>query len=932
MNKKLLLFGLVFLLMIASAFAVLDDATGAWTLDDGDLSGSNPLDISGNSNTGTNSGATTGATGKVQEAFDLDGTNDYIDLTTNYNYAKTQPASASLWIKSSESSFQPFLGTVTQATNNGWHLDFSSGKLQYTYLTSGSDYIRQLSDNTYNDNAWHHIVVTYDGSSTSGGMTIYVDGVSVSQTASSGGTLGTLNTGQVLRAGNRVGRSEYYDGLMDEIYIYDKELSASEVSDLYDLNVDGYNPYNEPATSSPADTLTVVGKDIGNSSSLTSLNVTWNGTTYTNATGNIVSINITDEGGNINITHNFTVSSATYFDLEIQNWNLSETYNANLTQYPFVTARNEWNNNTINTFNVTINNTLYEVTTGKQYVPYNASFLTQFEFSDYFDRNVTHDFTNQADLNQSIYQTDVRFFGKELLTGNNVSGNVTIDGVEQTEGDSFFLSAGTHEVTYQGAGYFTRVENVTVTALQNGTINISNLGNSLLKLNATNAASGGVETNFNISFRFNGTELDTYTTTNGSIFIPLIQGYTYGIFVNDSLHAQELFNITPTSQYHNETLLLSTINSILLTFYDEVTGEQINGTNMTALLIGANNYAYTTTNGTIFADLITPSGYEIRYYSTTIDDYKLRSSFFTLTNLSFNNIALYSLNESTSVTDYTTAQITFLVLDTNFNPVENARVVVQRYYFAENGFISIFERATNSAGEAVGVFETIDAFYKYNVYVNDVLEFSGSTSGVQFTENDQIIIYVDTFESYGQSISDIEDLSDVSTLTYVNQTNTSGYFELNYENPNNIQICLEVSDSDSIVSFDCQTSSLGTIQASISSIVDETFVAKALGYDVQTGQYVQFDQKIQVFDFTQHLRDSEETRTAAIFISAIVLIGIGIALIKFPVISLLAQLLMYLVLVASPLGFLAGQVETTVAWVVSLIITAVFIIIRGKNE
>ena len=65
-----------------------------WTFNDDDLTGSDPDDVTGNGFDGTNNGATTSATGKIEEGFDYDGTNDYV--ATGYNGTESQ-GSISVW-------------------------------------------------------------------------------------------------------------------------------------------------------------------------------------------------------------------------------------------------------------------------------------------------------------------------------------------------------------------------------------------------------------------------------------------------------------------------------------------------------------------------------------------------------------------------------------------------------------------------------------------------------------------------------------------------------------------------------------------------------------------------------------------------------------------------------------------------------------------
>jgi hypothetical protein len=86
-----------------------------------------------------------------------------------------------------------------------------------------------LTDGSYNDNAWHHFVFVYDGSN----MIIYADGSNVKSIANTYGAtystnyirIGTFNT-----AGSEV---DYYSGSLDELSVWSRALSSTEVTSLY---------------------------------------------------------------------------------------------------------------------------------------------------------------------------------------------------------------------------------------------------------------------------------------------------------------------------------------------------------------------------------------------------------------------------------------------------------------------------------------------------------------------------------------------------------------------------------------------------------------------------------------------------------------------------------------------------------------------------
>lgn len=938
MHKKLLLIGVLFLLMVSVSYAAdFETDASTWYVFKGASSEAVALtDLTSNSIDFTNNGATW-STGT---GFSFDGSNDYLEATTTGDDVVdlgTSDFVISAWIKNDDATgaAERFIQKATSGAG-GWTFGRNSPGYPDFFGGSASQIgIRSSATNTDTTNVQHFCVVIDRDLATGG--TLFIDGSEVAGYSTRTTSATDFTTATAMRVG--YGEGNFWSGDMEALHIFKGANIAADYdtgngcNDLY-TNGSEYNPFS--VTPAP-DELVVQVKDIDTTENINNVTVWFNGTAYTNTTGNEVRVNVTADGFNSSELQNFSVGSQNYFNLSVTGWNITSAYIANLTQFPNITAYNLYDNASISTFNATIDSITYQTTTGVIYVNINTTKNVSLSATDYFTQNVTHNFTNQNDLNKSLFQSEIIFNALEIITLNNLTGNITIDGVTQSTGDKWYLSTGTHEVTFSKSGYFDKVQNFTITALQNETLNVTNVGDSQLKINATNAQTGDAELVFNFSFQFNGTELDTYEVTGGEVNISLIQGYNYTILINDSLHALQYYYVVPDEAYYNETLILSEINSILITFYDEFTGEIINGTNMTALIVGAVDYTLTTTNGTIYQNLIVPNDYEIRYYSTNVDDYKLRSAYFTLSPLSFQNINLYAFNTSLneSAPEYTTAEITFLVLDTNFQPVENARVVVQRYYTEQNGFVSVFERLTNSEGLAVGDFETIDAFYKYNVYQGSTLKFASSTSGVQFTGDKTVTIYITTTENYGESIGTILDLADVSDLAFIQTGNFTGYFEMNYTNSDLINICLNVSDfTGSVVGGECQTTSTGTIQISVNAPTTRTsiYTAKASGYDTLTEQYVVYETETKTFNVLDLLGNNTDINETAIFVAVIILTAIGLLLIRFPVIALFTQGIVYVFMVISPIPFLLGAVETTVGWVFSFIIVGIFILLRGKNE
>ena len=90
---------------------------------------------------------------------------------------------------------------------------------------------------TLSADTWYHIVGTYDGENNDDKMRIYING-SLEATSSALG--GNFYTGEptIAHIGRNVNTSAgtrdfYFDGLIDEVAIFDTALSASDVTSIY---------------------------------------------------------------------------------------------------------------------------------------------------------------------------------------------------------------------------------------------------------------------------------------------------------------------------------------------------------------------------------------------------------------------------------------------------------------------------------------------------------------------------------------------------------------------------------------------------------------------------------------------------------------------------------------------------------------------------
>lgn len=124
---------------------------------------------------------------------------------------------------------------------------FSSSSLRYRLCTTNavnSNFIEKYAAgirNDFTDGVWYHLVWTYDGSGLSSGMNTYLNGtIYGSQTEVTDGTYApTYSTNGKTVFGGLNNGAAGARAIMDGIGVWNKELSVSEVLNVYNLQTIG---------------------------------------------------------------------------------------------------------------------------------------------------------------------------------------------------------------------------------------------------------------------------------------------------------------------------------------------------------------------------------------------------------------------------------------------------------------------------------------------------------------------------------------------------------------------------------------------------------------------------------------------------------------------------------------------------------------------
>lgn len=219
-----------------------DSPMGYWRFDEG--SGTTVTDSSGNGNDGIATNMSW-VQGKVGDSGSFDGVSGDVLIADNAAIQNIWDGggSVSCWINfNSDGTNSRILQKAPKGLTVGWSI-FVSGesggamKLNLYQMfdgDAGASKGRWRTGLVINTNQWHHIVIAYDSSSTANDPILYLDGVETSfpEVEAPSGNYDT-DVGQDLYIGDDSNGGNTVDGEIDEVRLYDKVLTAQEISALY---------------------------------------------------------------------------------------------------------------------------------------------------------------------------------------------------------------------------------------------------------------------------------------------------------------------------------------------------------------------------------------------------------------------------------------------------------------------------------------------------------------------------------------------------------------------------------------------------------------------------------------------------------------------------------------------------------------------------
>jgi hypothetical protein len=179
-------------------------------------------DASGQSNTGTISSATWSAAGKFGAALSFNGISSWVTVADAASLDLTSGLTIEAWLN-------PAVGTAWRTVA----LKENANGLAYALYSANNalrpaGFVHTNADWGLNGtsavalNVWTHLALTFDGTT----LRMFVNGVQASSTSVAGAAV--VTSGPLRIGGNSVW-GEYFKGLIDEVRIYNRALSAAEI-------------------------------------------------------------------------------------------------------------------------------------------------------------------------------------------------------------------------------------------------------------------------------------------------------------------------------------------------------------------------------------------------------------------------------------------------------------------------------------------------------------------------------------------------------------------------------------------------------------------------------------------------------------------------------------------------------------------------------
>ncbi len=209
---------------------------GYWTFDGKDVVNGVVRDKSGSNKNAVLSGIATStffSPGKAGQSFNFDGIDDHATTSLQWSSSYTS-LTISFWFKTNQKGnygaiFHNYPNNGSPSSVIETNID-TDNKFHAYIRDSAGNFVNPGSASTVNDDKWHHGAVTFSNRT----ATLYLDGLQTSS-ATAGSFNGNMDSGTLFRIAKIPDSSgeHWYKGNLDDLRIYNRELSPGEILQLY---------------------------------------------------------------------------------------------------------------------------------------------------------------------------------------------------------------------------------------------------------------------------------------------------------------------------------------------------------------------------------------------------------------------------------------------------------------------------------------------------------------------------------------------------------------------------------------------------------------------------------------------------------------------------------------------------------------------------
>jgi hypothetical protein len=219
--------------------SLLTGLLGYWKLDE---SSGNASDSVG-STTGVSTDITYTATGKISRCFTFNNSSSQLLLGNATAIKPTSAISISFWMKTATAPAVEAMIIDCLSENNGYRISlYLDGGFGFIFGNGTSildAYVGSGSFGNLYDDAWRHIVLTFDGTTAK----CYFNNTNNPAEDETWNNVISHDTADIY-IGSNSSNSRHYEGTLDEIGIWNRALTADEVSTLYNAGAGKTHPFN----------------------------------------------------------------------------------------------------------------------------------------------------------------------------------------------------------------------------------------------------------------------------------------------------------------------------------------------------------------------------------------------------------------------------------------------------------------------------------------------------------------------------------------------------------------------------------------------------------------------------------------------------------------------------------------------------------------